>query len=93
MKSNEMSAMVYEAILSMEELKEPVKIDSGFKPSRLSVLILSQVIESAMEKGKENGSDLLNFVPAETEELRRICVYLLEKAKLTNLAEKLKNLK
>jgi hypothetical protein len=93
MKTNEMSAAVYEAILSMEELKEPVKIDGTFKPARLSVLILSQIIESALEKGKENGSDLLNFVPTETEELKKICAYLLEKAKLTNLAEKLKNLK
>lgn len=93
MKTNEMSNVVYDAILSMEEVREPVKMDNGFKPSRLSVLILSQIIDSALEKGKENGSDLLSYVPAEAEELRQFSDYLLEKARFKNLAIKLKNLK
>jgi N-acetylglucosamine kinase-like BadF-type ATPase len=93
MKNVETAAQVYDAILSIDELKQVVKIDNSYKPTKITVLVLSQVIDAALEKGNEKGNDLLSYLPAEAEALRKFSDYLLEKAGFKNLAQHLKNLK
>lgn len=81
-------ARLYETVLSVPGMDEPKKLVA--QPKRKVVLILSQVINAALEKKDENGMDLLSFVPAEAVELKKLADDYLEQTGLTELAEKLK---
>jgi hypothetical protein len=87
-------AKVYDTILSTPGMNETVKID--LKISRRNVLLLNSVIERGLTvKGvDEKSSNLLDAVPKETlQELTNISDDCLRKAGLTELSEKLNELK
>jgi hypothetical protein len=87
-------AKVYDTILSTPGMNETVKID--LKISRRNVLLLNSVIDRGLTvKGvDEKSSNLLDAVPKETlQELTNISEDCLRKAGLTELSEKLNELK
>lgn len=88
MTREEMSR-VYDTVLSIPGMDSTVKLSS--QPTRKLVLILSQVIDQAVNEKKGQGMDLLSFLPEEAEELKSLSRDFLEKAELTSLAEKLKS--
>lgn len=86
-------AQVYDTILSIPGMNEPVKID--FKISRKNVLLLNRVIERGLTlKLGDKSSNLLDIVPQDAlQELTSLADDCLKKAGLTELSEKLKSFK
>lgn len=86
-------AQVYDTILSIPGMNEPVKID--FKISRKNVLLLNRVIERGLTlKQGDKSSNLLDIVPQDAlQELTSLADDCLKKAGLTELSEKLKSFK
>ena len=81
---------VYDTVLCIHSMDETVKLNS--QPTRKTILVLSQVIDQALGEKKGDGMDLLSFLPEEAQELRKLAQEYLERAGITNLAEKLKKL-
>ncbi|MGH2642972.1 MAG: hypothetical protein ACRDE2_03410 [Chitinophagaceae bacterium] len=83
---------VYETILSIPGMDEPVKID--FKVSRRNILLLHSVIERGLsDKEDKKSIHLLDIVPEETlQELREFSESCIQKAGLVALKEKLQAL-
>lgn len=82
---------IYETLLSIPGMNEPVKIE--MKLPRKQVLLLSKVIERGLvENGEETEPSLLRLATLETrEELGKVVSDLLAKGGLTEMAEKLKS--
>lgn len=82
---------VYETLLSMPGMNEPVKID--MKLPRKQLLLLSSAIERGLaEIQRDEGPSLLGLAPAETrDELQKVRVELLQKGGLAEMAEKLQS--
>jgi hypothetical protein len=83
-------AKVFDTILSIPGMNEPVKID--LKISRKNVLLLNNVIERASSPdGELKSSAFLSIIPAENLlELKLLGEEFLQKANLNELYEKLK---
>lgn len=79
---------LYDTLLSIGSMEDTVKVT--VQPTRKTVLVLSQVIDQVLGEKRGDGTDLLTFMPAEAEELKKIVEDCLEKAGLTITAEKLK---
>ena len=87
-------AKVYDTILSIPGMNETVKID--VRISRRNVLLLNNVIERGLtvKDADDKLSNLLDVVPKETlQELTNLSDDYLKKAGLTELSEKLKEVK
>lgn len=82
---------VYETLLSIPGMNEPVKID--LKLPRKQVLLLSKVIERGLaENSDEKELSILQLAPAETrEELLKFAGELLQKGGLAEMNERLKS--
>ena len=82
---------VYETLLSIPGMNDPVKID--LKLPRKQVLLLSKVIERGLaQKEGEEGPSILSLAPPETRgELVKVAEDLLAKGGLTEMNEKLKS--
>jgi|GEM_PF-1979893 len=87
--TREEMAWLYDAVLSVPAMEEKVK-KLSLQPSRKLVLILSQVIDKAIEVKKGEGSGLLSFYPEQIEGLKELRKDLLDQAELTVFADKLK---
>lgn len=83
-------AKVFDTILSIPGMNEPVKID--LKISRKNVLLLNNVIErGSSPDGELKSSAFLSIIPAENlQELKLLGEEFLQKANLNELYEKLK---
>ncbi|QSW89592.1 hypothetical protein J0383_01955 [Flavobacterium endoglycinae] len=83
-------AKVFDTILSIPGMNEPVKID--LKISRKNVLLLNNVIERGSSlDGELKSSAFLSIIPAENlQELKLLGEEFLQKANLNELYEKLK---
>lgn len=83
-------ARVVETVLTIPGMAETIKID--LKISRRNVLILSSVIARGLNP-KEEAAGLLDNIPEEViEELNNFSNECLNKAGLSDLNQKLKNL-
>lgn len=82
---------VYETLLSVPGMNEPVKID--LKLSRKQVLLLSNVIERGLQEDvDEKDVSLLHLAAADTRaDLLKIAADLRDKAGLAEMNEKLKS--
>lgn len=81
---------IYETLLTVPGMHDPVKID--FKIPRKTVLILAEVISRGMNQTTELENGILFISKDSAEELNAIIKESLEKAGLTELNERLKNL-
>lgn len=85
------TSIVYDALLAVPGMSEQVKVD--LRISRKQVLLLSNTIRQGMAAKEGMAHDLLSVLPKESvEELSRIADDILEKAGLTELHSKLKQL-
>lgn len=85
------TSMVYDALLAVPGMSEQVKVD--LRISRKQVLLLSNTIRQGLAAKEGMAYDLLSVLPKESvEELSRIADEILEKAGLTALYSKLKQL-
>lgn len=82
---------VYETLLSIPGMNEPVKID--LKMPRKQVLLLSKVIERGLaENGEEKEPSILSLASPEMRgELQNVVGELLQKGGLSEMAEKLRS--
>ena len=81
---------VYDTILSMPGMNDPVKLE--LRITRRNILLLERVIARGLN-GKEEGAALLELLSPEVEgELQALAADCLLKAGLTILSEKLKDL-
>ncbi|RPD39311.1 hypothetical protein [Chitinophaga barathri] len=87
MTSSELSK-VYDTLMCGPGMNDPVKLN--YQPTRRFVLLLSQVIEQAVRRDKQDGETLLAYIPGEAEQLLEFSNDWLEKAGMKALAEKLK---
>lgn len=85
-------AQVFDTILSMPGMNEPVKID--LKISRKNALLLNHVIERGLTtKTGDNSSLFLENMPEENlKELKQLAEECLQKAGLKEFSEKLQSL-
>lgn|GEM_PF-171853 len=86
-------ALVYDTLLASPGMNETVKID--LKVSRKTVLLLSSALEKGLQSSQtgQSGSVLPEFAEKESlSELEGIITDCLQKAGLSALYEKLKNL-
>ncbi|MEP7376796.1 MAG: hypothetical protein ABI675_25585 [Chitinophagaceae bacterium] len=84
-------ALIYETVLSIPGMGEPVKVN--LQTSRKNLLLLSKVIERGLngKEVSEKGISILDIVSKETLlDLSAIAGELLTKAGLTEMNEKLK---
>jgi hypothetical protein len=91
-KSSDDKIKIYETVLSSPGMAAKCKI--MLQLSRRDILLLSSVIETGLEPGKnETGSNLAGFLPEEcVDDLKVIVAEILKKAELTEFYEKLKML-
>jgi hypothetical protein len=82
---------VYETLLSIPGMNEPVKID--LRMPRKQVLLLSKVIERGLaENGEETEPSILSLAsPEMRDELQNVIGELLGKGGLSEMAEKLRS--
>lgn len=81
---------IYDTLLAVPGMHDTVKID--LKIPRKTVLLLTEVITRGMEQKSESGKAALMISKESEEELDTIIAESLEKAGLTELSCKLKNL-
>ena len=82
------AAQIFDTIMSIPGMNEPVKID--LKISRKNVLLLSHVIECGLLENDSSTSVLLQRTAAESiNELKQLSADCLSRAGLTDLNEKL----
>ena len=86
MTKNEV-AKVFDTVLSIPGMSEPVKID--LKISRKNVLLLCHVIEEGLQMEKDASSLLGNISEEGLSELKNLSEECLQKAGLTELNQKL----
>lgn len=87
---NEVSK-VYDTVLSIPGMSEPVKID--LKISRKNVLLLSHVIEQGLLLDKDEASLMGSISEEGLTELRNVSQECLQKAGLVELNQKLLTLR
>lgn len=88
-KKNE-TALLYDALLSVPGMSEPVKID--LRMERKIVLLFVNLLESGLSNKDEETAELLAALPqAAIDEINQLLGQCLEKAGLTGLNEKLKS--
>ncbi|MEO6730738.1 MAG: hypothetical protein ABIN01_05940 [Ferruginibacter sp.] len=86
-------AKIYETVLSIPGMSEPVKI--ALTIPRKNVLLLSKIIERglAAKDADDKSTNILDIVPKETsQELLSLASELLNKSGLTELNQKLQTL-
>lgn len=83
-------AGIYETLLSMPGMEDPVKLD--LKVSRKLVLLLTHALED-WEQKQDPEPVLLRFIPGSRESLKQIIQECLSKSGLTDLNQKLKQLR
>jgi len=81
------AAKVFDTVLSIPGMSEPVKID--LKISRKNVLLLSHFIERGLLLEKDEGSLMGSIAEEELTELKNISQECLQKAGLVELNQKL----
>ena len=81
---------IYDTLLAVPGMHDTVKID--LKIPRKTVLLLTDVITRGMEQKSESGKNPIRISKESEEELNTIISDSLEKAGLTLLSSKLKNL-
>ncbi|MCE7054731.1 hypothetical protein LZF95_08605 [Algoriphagus sp. AGSA1] len=81
---------IYDTLLAVPGMHDTVKID--LKIPRKTVLLLTEVITRGMEQKSESGNPAILISKESEEELNTIIAESLEKAGLTILSSKLKNL-
>lgn len=81
---------IYDTLLAVPGMHDTVKID--LKIPRKTVLLLTEVITRGMEQKSESGKPAIRISKESEEELNTIISESLEKAGLTILSSKLKNL-
>lgn len=87
MQNNEI-VKIYETLLSIPGMNEPVKI--SLKISRKNVLLLTQIIEQGMSKEGKDVAGLLNIADKDAiAAIQQITVDLLERSGLREMKEKL----
>ncbi|MBK0368255.1 hypothetical protein [Flavobacterium agrisoli] len=83
-------AKVFDTILSIPGMNEPVKID--LKISRKNVLLLSHLIEQGLAVENEDSSLMESMSEEEFANLKKIAEECLQKAGLVELNQKLQTL-
>tara|TARA_R110002051_G_scaffold268494_1_gene328545 strand:+ start:261 stop:548 length:288 start_codon:yes stop_codon:yes gene_type:complete len=81
---------IYDTLLAVPGMHDKVKID--LKIPRRTVLLLTEVITRGMDQKSETGKPVIRISKESEEELNTIISETLEKAGLTELSSKLKNL-
>ncbi|WP_339878824.1 hypothetical protein [uncultured Algoriphagus sp.] len=81
---------IYDTLLAVPGMHDTVKID--LKIPRKTVLLLTEVITLGMEQKSESGKNPFRISKESEEELNIIIADSLEKAGLTTLSSKLKEL-
>lgn len=81
---------IYETLLAVPGMHDTVKID--LKIPRKTVLLLTEIITRGMEQKSESGKTFMHISKESEDELTIIISESLEKAGLTELSSKLKNL-
>lgn len=87
MSEKNYAAKVFDTVLSIPGMSEPVKID--LKISRKNVLLLSHFIETGLQLEKEEGSLIGSIKDDELNELKNVSQECLQKAGLVELNQKL----
>jgi hypothetical protein len=87
MNAKNYAAKVFDTVLSIPGMSEPVKID--LKISRKNVLLLSHFIERGLLLEKDEGSLMASIAEEELAELKNVSQDCLQKAGLVELNQRL----